>query len=648
MLRHLLLGSAIVVLLFFAATGSQLPSQSLNDANENKGISRSGNYRDTRVKGIQSISDKAGIVYTRSKAFRTDDGGRTWTDLPIELGLFETIAAVNFTSEEQGFCLLTSEGTWQVILAQTEDAGRSWTRIRVEILPPDLREIDRETASIEVADRRIEISFRLPTSSNFIGRVEYVSHDLGTTWNVARRSIDKRLTDEPEKMNSGTWSVATGGLCHGFKTDCEQETRVYAAENDITPPQIREAGRIADAAANITSKNRLNFAFAPGGSTRISLNQGFDKCTAASVAQMQTWWNVSPFYNVNIYISGRNRGCVQPLLTAQWVDQVSSMGWGLIPTIVGYQSPCIDSTRSVAKHSIDAAVAESQGRGEADIAAADAAGVGLTTGSILYYDMERYDEAAANLSGCRTATTAFLKGWTDRIKELGYKSGTYGSPKNAQEDWQFIPAASRMEVIWMARWDNVASVWTYGLFPNFPTAIWNDHQRIKQWRGPHDETWGGVTFNIDSNVLDAPVVGPAIAKNKNADFDGDGKTDLSIFRPGTGEWFISGSFGPTFSAFPFGVGTDILAPGDFDGDGKTDPGVWRPSDGMWYYRTKGEFTGRVFGVNGDIPVAADYNGDGKTDIALFRSSNGFWYIANSDSRQTFTYINFGQNGERPV
>ena len=98
--------------------------------------------------------------------------------------------------------------------------------------------------------------------------------------------------------------------------------------------------------------------------------------------------------------------------------------------------------------------------------------------------------------GCRAATVAFLKGWTDRIKELGYKSGTYGSPKNAQEDWQFMPPASRMDAIWMARWDNVPSVWTYITFPGFPTNVWNDHQRIKQWQAPHNETWGGVTFNI--------------------------------------------------------------------------------------------------------------------------------------------------------
>ena len=322
------------------------------------------------------------------------------------------------------------------------------------------------------------------------------------------------------------------------------------------------------------------------------------------------------------------------------------MGWGLIPTIVGYQSPCSVCT-SCQKHSSDAATAETQGRGEADIAITDSNNLGLTTGTVLYYDMERYDETVST-PGCRTSSTAFLKGWTDRVKELGYKSGVYGSPRNAIDDWQFIPAASRMDAVWMARWDNVASVWTYLSFANFPTNVWDNHQRIKQWQAPHNETWGGVTFNIDGNIADGPVAGIPVPKNKIADFDGDGKTDVSVFRPSTGQWFVSGTLGPTYSIYEFGVASDLLTPGDFDGDGKTDFAVFRPSDFTWYFRTKGSFSTRQFGAAGDIPAAADYNGDGKTDIALFRPSTGLWYIAYNDSLNSFATVQFGENGDRPV
>jgi hypothetical protein len=324
------------------------------------------------------------------------------------------------------------------------------------------------------------------------------------------------------------------------------------------------------------------------------------------------------------------------------------MGWGLIPTVVGYQAPCTSST-TTAKLSFDAAVAEMQGRGEADIAITDANNLGLTQGTVLYYDMERYDETAAT-PGCRTAVKAFLKGWTDRLKERGYISGVYGSPTNAVADWTTIPEASRMDAVWLARYDNVPSVWYYAPpSPAIPDGFWMNHQRIKQWQGPHNETWGGVTFNIDGDIADGPVAGAAIAKNKTADFDGDGRTDVSVFRPDAGVWFILGSANQNISGIGFGGGGDILAPGDFDGDGKTDTTVFRPSEGNWYMLTKANtFSARQFGSNGDIPVPADYNGDGKTDIAVFRPSNGVWYIANSDSRGTFTFVQFGATGDKPV
>ena len=323
------------------------------------------------------------------------------------------------------------------------------------------------------------------------------------------------------------------------------------------------------------------------------------------------------------------------------------MGWGLIPTVVGYQSPCTASQTTV-KLSYDLVTAEQQGRGEADIAVNDANAIGITAGSILYYDMERYDPPNPDTLGCEPATRAFLKGWTDRIHELGYISGVYGSPFNAQNHWVNLPTASKMDVVWLANWDNRPTVWFFNSFQSFPTSLWPDHQRVKQYFNG-TETWGGVQFNIDRDISDAPVAAPAIARNKIADFDGDGKSDISVWRPDTGVWYAATSSNGGFIATQFGLSTDILAPGDYDGDGKTDETVFRPSEGNWYILTKANvFTTRQFGTAGDIPVPADYNGDGKTDIAVFRPSDGVWYIANSDSQGTFTFIQFGTSGDKPV
>ena len=72
------------------------------------------------------------------------------------------------------------------------------------------------------------------------------------------------------------------------------------------------------------------------------------------------------------------------------------------------------------------------------------------------------------------------------------------------------------------------------------------------------------------------------------DFDGDGRTDLTVYRPNSGEWFINPST-PHFNAgnsasFQWGLATDIPLKADFDGDGKSDLVVYRPSDGGWYIR----------------------------------------------------------------
>ncbi len=150
-----------------------------------------------------------------------------------------------------------------------------------------------------------------------------------------------------------------------------------------------------------------------------------------------------------------------------------------------------------------------------------------------------------------------------------------------------------------------------------------------------DNSVRAVQFGLNS---DLPVP---------ADYDGDGKTDVAVFRPSTGQWFVLRSSNLTFYSTPFGISTDIPAPGDFDGDGLADITVFRPLDGTWYVnKSSGGFQITQFGFSGDIPVNADYDGDGKSDVAVFRPSTGSWFIIRSTLG--FDVASFGISTDKPV
>ena len=115
-----------------------------------------------------------------------------------------------------------------------------------------------------------------------------------------------------------------------------------------------------------------------------------------------------------------------------------------------------------------------------------------------------------------------------------------------------------------------------------------------------------------------------------ADFTGDGRTDIAFWRPGTGEWYVLRSEDFSFFAFGFGSNGDVPAPADFDGDRTADAAVFRPSSGTWFIlKSTGPLAIEQFGTNGDVPVAADYDGDGRADVAIYRPSNGQWWLNRS-------------------
>jgi hypothetical protein len=179
------------------------------------------------------------------------------------------------------------------------------------------------------------------------------------------------------------------------------------------------------------------------------------------------------------------------------------------------------------------------------------------------------------------------------------------------------------------------------------------------------------------------------------DFDGDGKSDLSVFRPNEGVWYLLRSSGG-FTGFEFGLASDRLVPadydgdrvtdaavwregkfyimqssdgtvreenfglpgddpstvGDWDGDGKADVAVYRDTDHKFYFRgtfnnPNNNISVLPWGMSGDMPVHGDFDGDGKFDAAVFRPSNGVWYILQSYDSKVIS-INFGSSTDKFV
>jgi C1A family cysteine protease len=157
---------------------------------------------------------------------------------------------------------------------------------------------------------------------------------------------------------------------------------------------------------------------------------------------------------------------------------------------------------------------------------------------------------------------------------------------------------------------------------------------------PYGEGFGG-------DPSDIPVSG---------DYDGDRKTDYGIYRLSTGAWFIF----PSKTGVAYGVGfggdaSDKPVPGDYDGDGTTDLAIYRSATGAWFIYPSSTGSSGIYGVGfggdpSDIPVPADYDADGKTDIAIYRSATGAWYIYPSSTGAPGIYgVGFGgDSSDKPV
>jgi hypothetical protein len=186
---------------------------------------------------------------------------------------------------------------------------------------------------------------------------------------------------------------------------------------------------------------------------------------------------------------------------------------------------------------------------------------------------------------------------------------------------------------------------------------------------PAEETTPGLQYQIIGDTINEPTesfnltvsnvqnanVGTSSAQifilddeSATNDFDGDGRTDISIFRPSLGQWWYLQSSDFDNRTFAFGNNNDTLVPADFTGDSKTDIAFWRESTGEWFVLRSEDssFYSVPFGTTGDIPAPGDFDGDGMADTAVFRPSTATWFIQNSSGGTTI--VPFGIPEDKPV
>ncbi len=202
----------------------------------------------------------------------------------------------------------------------------------------------------------------------------------------------------------------------------------------------------------------------------------------------------------------------------------------------------------------------------------------------------------------------------------------------------------------------ISKLWGLGTDIPVPGDYDGDGQTdIAVWRGAESNWYILYSGRSSDQQVQTISWGVSTAPYRDvpvpADFDGDGQTDVAVFRQATGYWYIKQSSDGQVIARPWGLGTDIPVAADYDGDGKADIAVWRGAEGNWYVLRSSDDEVQAFAWGtaalGDVPVPGDYDGDGRADVAVWRARDSNWYVRLSRTGSVMTRAH-GQTGDTPI
>lgn len=478
-----------------------------------------------------------------SDIYATHDGGKTWTGIvlkaPPQVGRAPVVSysAPAFADRKHGTVVASYLTDAAMALFATADGGHTWQPVAALTDLPSIGVIPAVAVDSHLITAWASGHGQIRLT--VVGRGGQKSRTDGVASSMPRLAAVTELSFRDAQRGWAEVGSLLYATTDGGETWVSVSPKLPPAPGHPgrIPPLRRFPGGTAGTRQPTTSSTLAAPANGGGiGSIHTSVHLGFDSRTALPPPSLQAWWTNSPYYDYGFYLGGRNTkyalssqypSSAYNISPATWVSDVISQGWGLIPFWAGYQAPCYYPPSNGETYSTfpenNPTEDSNYGKSEGEAAAEKAYGLGLGSGSVIYYDMENYDQTN---SACQAAVVAFLDGWVYGLENSSdgkYVPGLYTNTGPAEADWPDLQSA--IQDVLVGKSDHRATIWgldcgkpstnystcssSYGL----TDSTWGEGYRAHQYLDNITETYGGVSLGIDRDLEYAQVDGGGNTKS---------------------------------------------------------------------------------------------------------------------------------------